>query len=465
MTLRAALAQIDRAMTALRSPAWLILIGHAALQQALIRSNGTLHPIALGLVISAVLAWALALHSASTAVPADLHTAQVGAWVLALWSVLDSFNRPPALHNKTNLDGYHLLLACAAAVLGTYAHDIFGVTSLPRFLVIARRAILFSVALLIGAWVLRTSPNPRIDVFHVHQQAAEAMLAGKSIYEPGVIGTLETFTNKLPIDEYTYLPLGACLTTIAYLFTHDSRWAELVSILVGAFFVWLVARPAQGAHLHARADAERDPRAAPAYAWGDLLSASLLFHGRGSFVLHQAWTEPLALPFLGAFLFLATRGRLVAASVVLGLLCAIKQQMVLYVPFLAMMPGIGFGGVIIAGAAAVATALPFALRTPSGFYRGIIGLHINGPFRPDALALPAAISRSASGYIVPSWVGFVSALVPMLWLKKIPRRPSPLLLGSCVAFGLFYLLGRQAFCNYYYLLDATALFAAATLAE
>ena len=42
-------------------------------------------------------------------------------------------------------------------------------------------------------------------------------------------------------------------------------------------------------------------------------------------------------------------------------------------------------------------------------------------------------------------------------------RLGPLLLGSCLVFGLFYLLGRQAFCNYYYLLDATALFAAASL--
>jgi hypothetical protein len=48
-------------------------------------------------------------------------------------------------------------------------------------------------------------------------------------------------------------------------------------------------------------------------------------------------------------------------------------------------------------------------------------------------------------------------------VRRVPREVGPLLLGSCLVFGLFYLFGRQAFCNYYYLVDATALFAAATL--
>ena len=42
---------------------------------------------------------------------------------------------------------------------------------------------------------------------------------------------------------------------------------------------------------------------------------------------------------------------------------------------------------------------------------------------------------------------------------------APLLLAASVSFTLFYLFGRQAFCNYYYLLDATVLFAAATLTD
>ena len=73
--------------------------------------------------------------------------------------------------------------------------------------------------------------------------------------------------------------------------------------------------------------------------------------------------------------------------------------------------------------------------------------------------------RARIGFITPSWVGFVAALAPFAWLSRIPRTLAPLLLGSCVCFGLFYVLGRQAFCNYYYLLDATVLFAAATLAK
>ncbi len=195
--------------------------------------------------------------------------------------------------------------------------------------------------------------------------------------------------------------------------------------------------------------------------WADLVAALFLFHPRGLLVLEKAWTEPLAVPFLGGFVLLALARRPIAASVCLGFLCASKQHLALYLPFLALTPGIGLPGVLVAGVVAFATLAPFLIHEPLDLYRAAFGSIARGTLRSDALGIPAELQQV--GILVPPWVGFAAALVPMAWLRRVPREVGPLLLGSCLVYGLFYVLGRQAFCNYYYLLDATALFAAAAL--
>jgi hypothetical protein len=242
---------------------------------------------------------------------------------------------------------------------------------------------------------------------------------------------------------------------VAYAVGHDVRWASFASQLLGAYLLWWVAR---------RSIFAGDP-AAPTSpsrsAWCELLAWSFLFHPRGPFVLEQAWTEPLAIPFLGGVvaLFLLDRPRL--ASVCLGLLCAMKQHLFLYAPFLALLPGVGWSGLLLAGAVALATIAPFAIPNPHGFYRGVFVMLVHNPFRPDALSIPADLARW--GYTVPTWVGFVAGLTPLVFLGKLRRTPASLLLGSSLAFGLFYVFGRQAFCNYYYLLNTTMLLAAAAM--
>ena len=146
----------------------------------------------------------------------------------------------------------------------------------------------------------------------------------------------------------------------------------------------------------------------------------------------------------------------------LGLLCALKQHFVLYLPALALVPGIGLAGVAIALATAVATYAPFALAAPAGLWTAVIVHHLRNPFRTDSLSLTARLW--SAGVVVPSWVGFAASAGTLGALAWVPRRLGPLLLASSLTFLVFYLLGRQAFCNYYYLLGATWLFAAGALA-
>jgi hypothetical protein len=442
-----------RAASTAKGPATLVLLGHVLMAASLFVSDGFDQIGALLLMMAACAAWGAALVGLAGGATVSVAGLDRWIWGAALGSGLLGYVRPPGAHLSAGLGLFRALLAVVVVALASYAIDLFDLARVSRGAAIARRGLLFSLALAIGAWILHACPEPPIDLFPLHQQAAEALLHGKSIYEPGNIDTWTTYVHQhAKIDEYVYLPLGAYFTTIAYVITHDIRWADLAGILLGGAFLWMAARRA-----FTRVAGEE--RAA---IWADLVTALFLFHPRGWLVLEMAWTEPLCAPFLAGFVAAALARRRALACVCLGLLVAGKQHLVLYVPYLMMVPGIGLGGAILAGLVGLATVAPFAIWTPYGLLRGIWLLHKNGPFRSDALSVPAELS---SRWLMPAWVGFLAAVAPLASIPRLPRRLAPLLLGSCATFMLFYLLGRQAFLNYYWLLDLTGLLALATLPE
>jgi hypothetical protein len=151
------------------------------------------------------------------------------------------------------------------------------------------------------------------------------------------------------------------------------------------------------------------------------------------------------------------------AAVLAGVLVALKQHFILYLPALALVPGFGFTGALLALGVAVATYLPFVLATPSGLFVAVVLHHLENPSREDSLSVAATLARF--GVRLPSWVGMVASLATFGALPRVPRTVGALLLSSSLTFLAFYVFGRQAFCNYYYLLDATVLVAAAALTE
>jgi hypothetical protein len=466
------MAQRTRLQAVGRSPLSLTLAGHAALAVAVFGDDGSIADIPVAaaatlliLVIVAVAMWGKALHATIVGAPIAREESARVAWIVAMGSTFLAFVRPPANHLRGIQGPFDALAVGAFLLVATYAVDLLGHVPAGHALVTARRAILLLIALALGATLLKASPDPPIDVFPLHQMTAQALLAGKPIYKPGVLDVLDTFHGTYFIRSYVYLPLTAYLTTIAYAATHDTRWANLASQLVAGVLLWLVAeRCARRANEAAAGRRELEPDAGSTVApgiWADLVAIALLFHPRELLVLEKAWVEPMALPFLGGFVLAAVSHRRVVANVCLGLLCAAKQHLVLYLPFLVLVPGVGISGLVIAGAVALATVAPYLLSSPRDLFQGAFVSIASTPFRTDALALPAALSFV--GVMIPPWVGFLAALAPLRWIRRVPREVGPLLLGSCMMFGLFYVLGRQAFCNYYYLLDATSLFAVAAL--
>lgn len=432
--------------------AWAIL-AHGLVAAGLVISYGHDQHVADLLVVAAAPVAGLALWGArrTGGVPSG---ASAIAWVAALASTFAVAVVDPGTFVEPSAPRVPFVVLCVAAigVVASYASEVFGAGAVglehrgSPWRSSARPAAMVALALGLGAWMLRASPSPAIDVWTVHQQGADALLHGRQAYAPGAIGTPDTFSHARQIDVYAYPPLNLLLTTAAYAVTRETRWAQLVAMLLGA---WLV-----------RATAQRRGWRSPV---PDLLMACLLFHPRGLFVLEQAWGEPLALPLLGGFALAASAGRPRVAAALLGLLCALKQHLVLYLPALALVPGIGAAGVAIALATLAATYAPFALSEPVRLWNAVIVHHLGNPFRPDSLSLAARLHDA--GIALPSWLGFATSIGSLAVLRWTRRALGPLLLASALTFLVFYLLGRQAFCNYYYLLGATWLLAAASLAE
>jgi hypothetical protein len=425
------------------------LVAHGLVAAALIISYGHNHPVADVLAVAATPVVVVGLYSLrrQRASPAG---APAIAWVAALASTIAVAVVDPGVFVEAGAPRTPFLVMSLAAVgvVASYGLDVLSTRARApaAWLSLVRPVVLVLLALGLGAWMLHASPAPAIDVWTVHQQGADAILHGRQVYAPGAIDTLDTHSRARAIDTYAYPPLNLLLTAAAYAVTGETRWAQLVAILIGGVLL--------------RATAQRSGARAPV---PDLLMACLLFHPRGLFVLEQAWGEPLALPLLGGFALAAVLGRPRVAAVLLGLLCALKQHFVLYLPALALVPGIGVAGVAIALGTALATYLPFALSAPAGLYGALIAHHLKNPFRPDSLSLTAQLW--SAGVLLPSWVGFAASVGSLGALAWAQRRLGALLLASSLTFLVFYLLGRQAFCNYYYLLGATWLFAAGSLAE
>jgi hypothetical protein len=423
----------------------LTMAAYAVLAAALTVSDGHDQPVAAVLLFASTLCVAIAAVRIRGAAAGRM-SAWIALAVATASATTNLLRSPGGLTASVPMDArYTVMGGGMLCLIVSYAADVRAGTLITAGWRRWRPVALLVFGAGLGIWMLRASPSPAIDVWTIQQQAASRLLGGKSVYAPGAISALDSHSFDHVVSSYIYPPLDIVFATAAFALTRETRFAALVAILVGAWLLRAIARRAEPA-----------PSAAP-----DLLMACLLVHPRGLFVLDQAWGEPLALPFLGGFAIACLERKYRLASIFLGLLCGVKQHLLLYLPTLVLVPGIGLRGALVALVAVAATYAPFVLWDSSGMWRALVGHHLGNPFRADSLSLTAFLSNA--GILLPTWLGFVAASASFAVVLRMPRDLGALLLASTLPFFGFYLLGRQAFCNYYYLLDATLLFAAAAM--
>ena len=291
-------------------------------------------------------------------------------------------------------------------------------------------------AILFRGWMVRASPEPAIDVWWQFQQSAAHLLAGLNPYTTPVsdpTGAAERFGYV--VKGYAYPPGTLLIQTPVFSAFGDVRYAALAADLVTAAIVWSVARPVR-------------PTAAA------LLALLVLHQPRSLFVLEQSWQEPLLATFIAATAaLLLRRAGGARVGVLAGLTLSLKQYLIVFgAPFLlrrdlrAAWPALAIGGVL--------PWLPFLLwDAPAALQHGL-WFQLQTPFRPDGLTLLSALhaaTGAAPGKQLAAVAG-VATSVALTWHTRTAAPAGAWLRAGTMAMLVAFLLGSQAFANYYHLI-------------
>lgn len=430
-----------------------LLAAAVLLGAALQRANGFYEPVALaGVVATLVCAWAalLAPRALGAIVPDrdDLVRALATAAVLAQAAVI--LRAPIGLYFERPLPEQHPGFVLG---LGVAAASALAAFTNHRHLRRAAAVALLGAATLLGALTYRGSPTPSIDVVTVHHEAYAALARGDSPFSmtfPDLYGGREAFYPPGMVKEgrvqygFPYPPLSLVMAWPGHA-AGDFRWSELAAWILAAAAIMAAARTS---------------------AVAVLAVAVWLFTPRAFFSLEQAWTEPLALAWLGAAVWAAARGHLTWAAAFVGLAAATKQYLVLAIPLLHLLEHRRGSrrvqpALIALGAGAVVT-LPGLLADPSGFVTSVLAVQVREVLRYDALSVAVPYAQAAGAPMSGAIYVSIVALATMLAAWRAPRGVGGFAAALAVTLLTTFAFGKKAFCNYYICVIAVLAMAIAT---
>lgn len=409
-----------------------------ALGQAVLVSNGNLHPVAirwltLGLVVAlatlAVRAWPEALEKHA---PVALRVALLAMLGLELTQGL------------THMPGMYLRLSGPEPIF-PYIVGLGVMGLLAGGLVVERPPLgrlQFPLAVLaflfVGNWLLKTSPEPFIDVFVFQRDATAALLHRENPYAlryPDIYGNSPFYGEGLSVNGrlafgFPYPPMSLYLVAPFQALLGDYRYSQLAA-LAGAALLMGYARPGFA---------------------GKAVGLLYLLMPRTLFVLEQGWTEPLVVCALALVGFVALR-RPAWVALCLGVLLVLKQYLVFLVPLALLLPQarppLGERQRFVAWLLVPGLlSLPLALWSFRDFWFDVVALQVYQPFRVEALSY---LAWWAQDHERPSTVlAFVAAALGLgLAFWRAPRTPAGFAAASGTVLLLFFAFNKQAFCNYY----------------
>ena len=308
-----------------------------------------------------------------------------------------------------------------------------------------RRTPLLVLAVLIQSavmiWMVAGTVPRSNDVYFFNQLGAEALLAGRNPYElefPNIYGqgtplyAPEVQEGDHVTFGFPYPPLSLFMALPGYA-VGDYRYAAVVAVALTA----LLAYAGQAGRVSAA------------------VAVLLLVSPLAQRLLHYGWTETFVGLTFSATAVSATRWPR-ALPWLLGLVVAVKQYMAPVIVLAAVLlrgsRGVGWRKLVVLPVlVAGLTVLPFLLWAPGDFLFSVVFLQGLQPFRIDAASIPGLVAR-LGGPQLPAWIGFAAGgAAGALALWRAPRTPAGFSIAAGFAFLAFFLLSKQAFMNYYYL--------------
>jgi hypothetical protein len=318
---------------------------------------------------------------------------------------------------------------CAALMLGAFA-------------IVASRAFLLN-------W-----RDPHIDVYLFQQWTSDGLLHlrnpytmrypslqpyGTTLYGRGVVDQNNWLTYGFP-----YPPFSLLMVLPAYVIGGDCRFGDVLAVAGTAAFM-IAARPGR---------------------WAGLMATLFLLTPRVFFVVERSWTEPLLALTFSFVMFCHLRWKR-GLPYALGLFFATKQYTILAVPLVWLLTDgpdrwAQFRSLMTRAIAVVlAITVPFVLWDVREFVRSVVEYQFVQPFRRDALSYLVWIKERFPDMPIRN-VGVFYSVPPVaafaLW--RSPRTASAFAAATTLVYLLFFAFNKQAFCNYYYFVIATACWAA-----
>jgi hypothetical protein len=299
--------------------------------------------------------------------------------------------------------------------------------------------------LLIGAaylLVIPTSPKPHIDVWVFSEMASDYLLSGQNPYAQYYP---DLYKGKYDLTHgFIYWPLSLYLYTASSLLG-DVRWILVFIKLLEVFAIFKLM-----------AHKESLTKNLAALAW---LTFPVSF-----FVIEQSWTEEMIIPgiFWSAYFLKSKRWGL--AAIALGVMCATKQYMI-FLALLSFFFVLRVGGLRnalnytgLSAATFFALFAPFLLWDAGLLWQKTVAEVLGMAPRIDSLSWVAYFQRFYQFYIGPTitaplYLVTLAGLVIYL-LKKKSLQAVDYSATLVVMFSVVFLFGKQAFCNYYFLLTA-----------
>ena len=397
-------------------------------------------------VAGAVLAW-IAARRARRGAP-ERSFARVYFWLSANAAVGLSVG-PPYPAPVWYLTAYYALPALGVVLIAVVAAGTVRARSRAVW-----TAVAFTTALVLATPI--AMPHPAIDVWTLTETSVHALLHGVHPYTvatPDVYGGQYDFGYTT--SAYPYMPLDLILAAPAVALFGDYRFA-----LALCFPITVALLRAAGRRL------------AVADHTIDVVTLALALQPHAAFIVSAGWIEPMMVVTLAAFVYLSAREpRGSAAAVAFLLLPALKQYVAAPVLiFLAMRPRPRARAVAAGALVAACTVMPFSVWNWRPTLDGVTSIltHMRAPaaFRTDSDSLTAAAAR-LFGWRAGAWLGAVAQFAAGGIAFAMLRRAGlgGLLLASALALLTSFLLGTQAFVNYYAFAAALLLFAAVALAR
>lgn len=284
------------------------------------------------------------------------------------------------------------------------------------------------------------TPNPHIDVWVYAMKGADLLLKGVnpySAYYPDLYDGRYELTNG-----FCYWPTATFMFTASKFLLKEVRWILVLAHILSLF----------GLYKYTENSKVLSSRLLILIIW-TAFPVSL-------FILEQSWVDGLIIPLIVFSLYALKEGRIFLAGLLLGLMCMTKQYMVFYcvLTFFYVFKARGLKDSIKYTLTTVASALiiaaPFLVWDADTFLQKSVYDLLKLGHREDALSWISYFSRFYSFYIPGSVTGPLYILVTSVFSYFVFKRGDirSLLIGLTSTFLFVFLFGKQAFCNYYYLI-------------